>query len=127
MLKLEKIAKEATGSRKKKAKLIAKFNEECFVEDQTEVKLALLKMDRVCVNKISCSNKHSLIVSQSHFNSISALIRARFLRGARTTLDSLVLLNWLKDRRDFSLRVLCALKAKARTSSQTWHVVTTIA
>ena len=114
MLKLEKIAKEATGSRKKKAKLIAKFNEECFVEDQTEVKLALLKM-------------HSLIVSQSHFNSISALIRARFLRGARTTLDSLVLLNWLKDRRDFSLRVLCALKAKARTSSQTWHVVTTIA
>jgi len=42
MLKLETLAKEATGSRKKKAKLIAKFNEECFVEDQTEIKLALL-------------------------------------------------------------------------------------
>ena len=33
MLKLESIAKEGAGSRKKKAKLIAKFNEECFVED----------------------------------------------------------------------------------------------
>ena len=66
VLKLEMIAKEATGSRKKKAKLIAKFNEECFVEEQTEVKLALLKMDRVCVTKIACSNKHSLIVSGRH-------------------------------------------------------------
>lgn len=33
VLKFESISQEATGSRKKKAKLIAKFNEECFVED----------------------------------------------------------------------------------------------
>lgn len=54
---------DKTNNWKKKARLIAKFNEDFFIEEQTEVRLALLKMDRVCVTKIACSNKHSLIVS----------------------------------------------------------------
>ena len=34
-----------------------------LLEEQTEVKLALMRMDKVCVTKIACSNKHSLAVS----------------------------------------------------------------
>jgi hypothetical protein len=60
---METLSNESGDSRKRKARLIAKLNEECYLEEQTEVKLALLKMDKVCVTKIACSNKHSLVVS----------------------------------------------------------------
>jgi len=60
---METLSNEGGDSRKRKARLIAKLNEECYLEEQTEVKLALLKMDKVCVTKIACSNKHSLVVS----------------------------------------------------------------
>ena len=60
---METLSDDVLNSHKKKARLIAKVNEECYLEEQTEVKLALLKMNKVCVTKIACSNKHSLVVS----------------------------------------------------------------
>jgi E3 ubiquitin-protein ligase HERC4 len=35
------------------------------MEEQTEVKLALMRMDKVCITKIACSNKHSLATTNT--------------------------------------------------------------
>lgn len=113
-------------NKKKKAKLIAKFNEECYVEEQTEVKLALLKMDSVCVTKIACSAKHSLIVSFPCLTiPLSVRIRVLFSPGVRMISASLGYRSarTLQSQSPRSLHVLSA--SRTNTFLSTWHVATT--
>ena len=62
MQKMNQQTKDKVNN-KKKMKLMLNLAEGSLLEEQTEVKLALMKMEKVCVIKIACSNKHSLIVS----------------------------------------------------------------
>ena len=78
------------GSKKKKLQLIQNLADGTFMEEQTEVKLALMRMDKVCITKIACSNKHSLAVSTLFISKITCRlqIRAQYFLGGKTITDS---------------------------------------
>ena len=78
------------NKRKKNRALQAEMLNDQFIQ-QTQMnkrdidsQLMLLSLEKVCVSKISCSNKHSLIVSSHFLFNISALTLEPLLLGEKT-------------------------------------------
>ena len=78
------------GNKRKKLQLIQNLADGTFLEEQTEVKLALMRMDKVCITKIACSNKHSLAVSSIFISKLMCRqqIREQYSLGVKMIMVS---------------------------------------